>query len=265
MTLLDPASSLANLIYIGYTGDPASAFHINRRRRYDRKKQLCLRNVFQCFVFGPRNAGKSTLLSSFIGRPFSDKYTPTTEQRFAANVIEIHKGEKKTLIMREIPENEVKRLLSNKESLAPCDIAIFVHDSSDENSWKKATKLLAEVANHAENNGFEVPCLIVSAKDDLDAYPLAIQDSTRVSQDMGIETPIPVSMKLSEFNNVFQRIINAAQHPHLSIPETEAGKYRKQCRQLFTSSLMAISVGAAIMFVGVAAYRVYAARRNTSG
>ena len=37
-----------------------------------------------------------------------------------------------------------------------------------------------QVASHGENSGYEVPCLIVSAKDDLDPYPLAVQDSTRV-------------------------------------------------------------------------------------
>lgn len=40
----------------------------------------------------------------------------------------IDKGVKKALVMREIPEDGVKALLSNKESLAACDIAIFVHD-----------------------------------------------------------------------------------------------------------------------------------------
>lgn len=68
MTHLDPASSLANLIYIGYSADPSSAFRITRRRRLDRKRQQSQRNVFQCFVFGPRNAGKSALLNSLIGR-----------------------------------------------------------------------------------------------------------------------------------------------------------------------------------------------------
>lgn len=52
--------------------------------------------------------------------------------------------------------------------------------SSDESSWKKATDLLVEVASHGEDTGYEVPCLIVAAKDDLDSFPLAIQDSTRV-------------------------------------------------------------------------------------
>ena len=38
------------------------------------------------------------------------------------------KGTKKTLVLREIPEDGVKKLLSVKESLAACDIALFVHD-----------------------------------------------------------------------------------------------------------------------------------------
>ncbi|KAF6162811.1 hypothetical protein GIB67_029080 [Kingdonia uniflora] len=264
MTLLEPSKSLANLIYIGYFGDPASALRITRRRKLDRKKQQCERNVFQCFVFGPKNAGKSALLNSFLGRPFLDIYTSTTSQCFAVNVVDQLGGSRKTLVLREIPEDGVKHLLSDKESLAVCDVAIFAHDSSDEKSWKKATELLIEVASHGENSGFEVPCLIVAAKDDLDPYPSAIQDSMRVSQDMGIEAPIPVSMKLGDLNNVFCRIISSAEHPHLSIPETEAGRNRKQSRQLVKNSLMFISVAAAVGVVGLAAYRVYAARRNNS-
>ncbi|KAG1338418.1 mitochondrial Rho GTPase 1 [Cocos nucifera] len=263
MTFLDPAGSLANLIYIGYTGNAASAFHVTRKRRTDRKRQQSQRNVLQCFVFGPKNAGKSALLNALIGRTFSEKYTPTTSERFAANIVKLPGVIQKTLVMREVPEDEVKMVLSNKESLAACDIAVFVHDSSDENSWTKAKDLLLQVAGHGENTGFEVPCLIVSAKDDLDPYPLAIQDSTRVSQDMGIETPIPVSIKLRDFNNVFHRIITAAQHPHLSFPETEAGRNRKHYRRLVNRSLMLVSVGAAVAVVGLASYRVYAARKNT--
>lgn len=35
---------------------------------------------------------------------------------------------KKTLILREIPEEGVSKLLSKKDSLAACDIAVFVYD-----------------------------------------------------------------------------------------------------------------------------------------
>lgn len=116
---------------------------------------------------------------------------------------------------------------------------------------------------------------------------------------MGIEAPIPISSKLGDFNNLFRRIVVAAEHPHLSIPETEAGRTRKQYHRLINRSLMFVSgvltdwskiifilkiidsslirfhlhviscftiaVGAAVAIVGLAAYRVYAARKNTSG
>jgi Ras family protein T1 len=37
-------------------------------------------------------------------------------------------GNKKTLILREIPEDGVKKFLSNKESLPSSDVAVFVYD-----------------------------------------------------------------------------------------------------------------------------------------
>ncbi|KAM7478030.1 hypothetical protein LguiA_026243 [Lonicera macranthoides] len=264
MTLLDPIRSIENLIYIGFTGNPSSAIRITRRRRLNCKKRQSDRNVFQCFVFGPKEAGKSALLNSFIERPFSDIYISTTKENYAVNVVDQTKGTKKTLILREIPEDGVQKLLSRKDALAACDIGIFVHDSSDESSWKRATELLLEVASHGESTGYEFPCLIVAAKDDLDPYPTAIQDSTRVSQDIGIEAPIPISAKLGEFNNLFKRIVSAAEHPHLSVPETEGGKSRKHYHRIINRSLTFVSVGAAVAIVGLAAYRVYAARKNTS-
>lgn len=68
MTVLDPTNSYANLVYVGYPGEFSSAFTVTRKRRVDRKKQQTQRNVFQCYVFGARGSGKTSLLQSFIGR-----------------------------------------------------------------------------------------------------------------------------------------------------------------------------------------------------
>lgn len=204
------------------------------------------------------------MLNAFIGRSFPEEYVPTTGNRYAVNVVNQPAGLKKTLVLREISEEGVKELLSKKDALAACDVAVFVHDSSREPSWEKATEMLVDVASQGEATGYEVPCLIVAAKDDLDPYLTEIQDSTRVSQDMGIEAPIPLSTKLGDFSNIFHRIVRAAEHPHLSIPETSAGKSRKQYHRLLNRSLMFISVGAAVAVVGLGAYRIYSARRNSS-
>ncbi|XP_027151852.1 mitochondrial Rho GTPase 1-like isoform X1 [Coffea eugenioides] len=264
MTLLNPNQSLANLIYIGYNCDAASAFHVTRRRSVDRKKQRTERDVHQCFVFGPKNAGKSTLLKSFVGRPFSENYRPTSSDWYVVNVVNQAAGTRKTLVLREIPEDEVKNLLSDKKSLAACDVAVFVYDSSDENSLKRASELLKDVARQGEETGFGVPCLFIAAKDDLDSYSNGIKDSAKICQDMGIDAPVHVSVKERDLNNVFQRIVLAADRPHLNIPETEVGQNRKLYRHFVSRSLMFVSVAAAVAVVGLAAYRSYAAKKNTS-
>ncbi|KAK4492532.1 hypothetical protein RD792_003344 [Penstemon davidsonii] len=264
MTSLNPAQSIANLIYIGYNCNASSAINITRRRSVDRKKQQTERNVFQCFVFGPKQAGKSALLMSLLGRPFSVNYTPTTAEQYTVNVVDEPAGNKKTLILREIPEDGVKKLLSDKESLASCDVAVFVYDSSSEKSLKGASELLSYVARQGEESGFGMPCLLIAAKNDLDLYPTANKDSAKICLDMGIDAPIPVSLKERDLNNVFSRIVSAAEHPHLSVPETDFGRNQKRYRQLVSRALMCLSVGAATTFVGLAAYRAYAARKNTS-
>lgn len=53
--------------------------------------------------------------------------------------------------------------------------------SSREASWKRASELLVDVASYGEATGYEIPSLIVAAKDDLDPYLTEIQDSTRVT------------------------------------------------------------------------------------
>ncbi|BAT95603.1 hypothetical protein VIGAN_08236000 [Vigna angularis var. angularis] len=263
MTLLDPKLSLANLIYIGYKGNPAAALHVTRKRSLNRKKQTTERNVFQCYVFGSKQAGKSALLYSLLGRPFSNNYIPTTVEQYAANVIELKGVTRKILILREIPEDRLPELLSNQDFLAACDVAVFVYDSSDEYSWKKSRDLLDKVVKNGELTGYRTPCLVIAAKDDLSPLPRAVLDSFKVSQELGIKAPVHVSMKLGDSSNVYNKIINAAENPHLSIPETEISRRKKQHHQFHRSLIFAL-VGAAMAVAGLTACRVRAAKKNAT-
>ncbi|MED6210465.1 hypothetical protein PIB30_064371 [Stylosanthes scabra] len=262
MTLLDPTVSLANLIYLGYSGNPATALRVTRRRSADRKKQTTERNVFQCYVLGSKNAGKSALLNSFLERPFSDRYIPTTVERYAANVVELIRGTRKTLILHEIPEDGVSNFLSNQNCLAACDVAVFVYDSSDVHSWRKSKDLLEKVVRKGELTGYRVPCLLIAAKDDLTPYPRALLDSVKLTQQLGIEVPIHVSMKLDDSSYVYQKIVKAAENPHLNIPESEFAKKRKQQQRFFYQSLMFALVGAAVAALGLSVSRARAIKKN---
>ncbi|KAL8260337.1 hypothetical protein R6Q59_028290 [Mikania micrantha] len=241
MTLLDPAKSLAYLIYLGYTNDPATALRATRKRTLDVKKQQSDRHVFQCFVFGPKNAGKSSLLNSFVGRSFQNSHGSSGYQSYTVNAVDQLRATKKTLILHEILEDDVKQFLSSKESLAACDVAVFVYDCSDEYSLKRASEFLMDVARRGEDTGYGVPCLFVAAKDDLDSYPMAIRDSEAICQELKIDAPIRISVKKREMNNIFWRIVNAAERCHLSVPETEYGRNMKQYRHIVNRSLMLAS------------------------
>lgn len=58
---------------------------------------------------------------------------------------------------------------------------------------------------------------------------------------MGIDAPIPVSVKERDMNDVFSRIVNAAQHPHLNVPETDHGRSQKRYKKLVNRALMGLS------------------------
>ncbi|KAJ0027865.1 hypothetical protein Pint_36361 [Pistacia integerrima] len=166
------------------------------------------------------------------------------------NLMMMVQGTKKTLILQEMPEDGVK-VLSYKEYMATCDVALFIYDSSVEHSWKRTKELLVEVARQGE---------VV-----MGCHAFLLQPRMtwiHVSQEMGIEPPIRVSMKVGDSKNLFHRIVRAAEHPHLNILETEVEKSRKRYCHLVNNSLMFVS-GSAVTIVGLAAYRAYATRRNS--
>lgn len=106
----------------------------------------------------------------------------SNEERYAVNMVEndgVTEDVKKTLVLKEIQMQE-DGFLSSNEALGACDVAIFLYDSSDESSWKKAIDLLVKVATASEDAGLKFPCLMVAAKTDLDSFPEAIQEATRV-------------------------------------------------------------------------------------
>ncbi|CAJ1969275.1 unnamed protein product [Sphenostylis stenocarpa] len=134
--------------------------------------------------------------------------------------------------------------------------------NSDEYSWKKSRDLLEKVVRQGELTGYRTPCLLIAAKDDLSPFPRAVLDSVKVTQELGIKAPVHVSMKLGDSSNVYNKIVNAAEHPHLSIPETEISRRKKRHHQLLHHTLIFALVGAAMAVTGLTACRVRGVKKN---
>ncbi|KAH7521953.1 hypothetical protein FEM48_Zijuj07G0086700 [Ziziphus jujuba var. spinosa] len=201
MTLLDPTFSMKNLSYIGYGGEPTSAICVTRKSSSTdcQLQQQPGRNVFQCFVFGPKKSGKSALLDSFLIRSLNrdDTYIPTSDDRhYAVNDVDQCRGAKKFLVLREFPEDTVGiLLLSGGKALAACDVAVFVYDTSDVSLKNGSTNLLKKVDQHCKDSG--VPFRYVAAK--IFSLSFVIQQASQ-------DTLLPISTELGSSNEVFYEI-----------------------------------------------------------
>ena len=100
-TLLDHKTTLAYLAYLGYPDEPrTNALQVTRPRKSERRKGKVTRNVFLCYVCGAAGSGKTSLLRSFAGKPFSSVYEPTSKMICVVNSVDIE-GSEKYLVVRD--------------------------------------------------------------------------------------------------------------------------------------------------------------------
>ncbi|KAK7302327.1 hypothetical protein RJT34_13214 [Clitoria ternatea] len=86
----------------------------------------------------------------------------------------------------------------------------ILYECSDEHSWKKSRDLLEKVARQGDLTGYRVPCLLIAAKDDLTPYPRAVQDSVKVTRELGIQAPSHLSMKLGDSIGTAMEVVGLA-------------------------------------------------------
>ncbi|KAH9936174.1 mitochondrial Rho 1 [Fomitopsis serialis] len=169
-TLLDHRTTLAYLAYLGYPDEPrTSALHITRPRKVDRRKAKVTRNVFLCYICGAAGSGKTSLLRAFAGKPFNEKDPAESEE----------------------------------DDLA--DVVVYVHDSSDTNSFSYISNLRQQYI-----------------LDHIPTYYLA-QQRHEVQPDvycrrLGLQVPVAVSVKTGQTADVFHAICSVAMNPNSAIP-----------------------------------------------
>lgn len=70
-----------------------------------------------------------------------------------------------TLVLREMQEAQIQSFEEDPEALQDaCDVAAFVFDGSNIESFKAALDLLLKLAHLADDT---IPCVLIAAKDDL--------------------------------------------------------------------------------------------------
>ncbi|KAG6857141.1 hypothetical protein H0H87_008711 [Tephrocybe sp. NHM501043] len=217
----DHKTTLAYLAYLGYPDEPRTdALQVTRARKIDRRKGKVTRNVFLAYIIGAAGSGKTSLLRSFAGKPFvetSDSaskklYEPTSKVISVVNAVDID-GSEKYLVLQEFGSRYEAETLRNSKRTDNIDVIVYVHDSSDTNSFSYISNLRQQYSlDH-------IPTLFVATKSDLD---LALQRH-EVQPDvycrrLGLQVPVAVSVKTGQTADVFHAICDVAMNPHSAIP-----------------------------------------------
>ncbi|KAK0487521.1 P-loop containing nucleoside triphosphate hydrolase protein [Armillaria novae-zelandiae] len=212
-TLLDHKTTLAYLAYLGYPDEPrTSALQITRARKIDRRKGKFLRNVFLAYLCGAAGSGKTSLLRAFIGKPFRETYEPTTKPICVVNAVDID-GSEKYLVLQEFGSKYEAETLRNSKKTDLVDVIVYVHDSSDTNSFSYISNLRQQYSlDH-------IPTLFVATKSDLDLA----QQRHEVQPDvycrrLGLQVPVSVSVKTGQIADVYHAVCGIAMNPYKSIP-----------------------------------------------
>lgn len=249
-TFFSPKTTLAYLAYLGY--DPpdhstTSAMHLTKpRKRIGRGKKMgkTERNVLLAYVLGASGSGKSSLLDSFLSRPFSSTYHPTIKPRTAVNSVELPGGKQCTLILEELGELE-PAILENPAKLSAADIVVYTYDSSDPDSFTSIAQSRIQYP-HLD----EMPSLYVALKADMDkSTQRGDVQPEEYTSGLGMAKPLHVSVTWGSSSELFVQIAEAALWPGGALPP---GKEEEEIDWMRWGI-----VGGAIVVVGAAAAGIW--------
>ncbi|KAI9184516.1 ERMES complex Ca(2+)-binding regulatory GTPase gem1 [Blastocladiella emersonii ATCC 22665] len=274
-TLLDYSKTLAYLAYLGFDGDTRTALRVTRVPRRSggggsgssgsgssssaaagssgagsgggRRFGTGGRSTFLCSVFGAAGAGKSAILRKLVGKPMIESYTQTTRAFSVVNAVEV-KGSEVYLVMQEFGSKYESEVLTNRRRLEACDVACFVYDSSDVNSFAYVATLIKQLES-------SVPCVMVATKSDLDLVQQRFEVPPDVfCRNLGLDKPIHISVKDDIMADLYNVLAAVAMNPASAIPKGRPGKAEKSSLARYLALTAAVG---AIAAVGFAGWRMY--------
>lgn len=221
-TFQEPKTTLEYLAYLGFEGSAAgksditSALKVTKPRRRTRRQAKVERNVIHCYVLGSSGCGKSTILDTFLNKPFNTTYHPTIKPRTAVNSVEMQGGKQCYLILEELGELE-PAILENAAKLNMCDVLCYAYDSSDPDSFAHIEALRTKYPQLDQ-----LPAVYAALKADQDKttqrFDLQPEEYTRA---LGMSAPLHVSAAWTSISELFVNVAEAALYPSTASPRTE--------------------------------------------
>ncbi|KAK8719240.1 hypothetical protein OTU49_014159, partial [Cherax quadricarinatus] len=166
-TLLDIQRTLEYFAYLGYCGsgddNQLSAITVTREKRIDLQKKQTMRNVYQCHVIGPRDAGKTTFCQGLLSRTLEEvqDIAPDRLSRHTISTLQVY-GQEKYLVLHDIDVHNITDALMPNE--VQCDVACLVYDVSNPKSFEYVARIYLKYFSETS-----IPVLFVANKSDMSA------------------------------------------------------------------------------------------------
>ncbi|KAH6648026.1 EF hand associated-domain-containing protein [Truncatella angustata] len=252
-TFQEPKTTIEYLAYLGFEPFGArvtltSALKVTKARKRRNRPGRVERNVVLCYVIGAGGAGKSSLLDSFLNRPFDSLYHPTIKPRRAVNSVELPGGKQCYLILEELGELE-PAILENQAKLDACDLICYAYDSSDPDSFSHIVDLRQRFPQLDA-----LPAVYTALKADKDkATQRSELQPDQYTSGLMMSSPLHVSVTWNSISEFFVALAEAATNPSTGFPKNEEPPS--------DNSSYFIAAGA-VLCAGVAAFMIW--RRSTN-
>lgn len=224
-TFLDHKTTLEYLAYLGFDeGVSTKAIRVTKQRKLRQKQgkqyrgSVNDRNVFNCFILGAPQSGKTSLLEQFIRGTYSEYYLPTIQPKICVKDIELRGGKQCYLILEELGQLE-PAILENRAALNKCDVICYTYDSSDPDSFQYLVDLRKKYLKFLD----EIPSVFVALKADLDKQQQRSDvPPENYTRDLFLGSPLHISSSwTTSLHELFIQLVDAAKDPRISTPGLE--------------------------------------------
>ncbi|VDM46795.1 unnamed protein product [Toxocara canis] len=214
-TFMNVSLTMELLAYLGFNMRHQSqldAIRVTRDRRIDLMEKRTARTVFQCHVIGPKDAGKTAFIQSFLGRNLADVASINRRHLspYVINSVTV-KDETKYLLLHEVDVYSRDEMLTSYEKSA--DVIMLLYDASNPNSFAYSATIYLKYFYRTK-----VPCIIMATK--VERYEAEQNYEQQPSEFCRTHAlPQPIRFRGEDLGNaqshLFTQLATMAVYPHL--------------------------------------------------